>query len=169
MPIGKYIGSTEYNEIFFFYKNKFFYLINLCEGYGQIYGTITIKDKIISCSIDTRSYWKFGEDDTINLIKLEMISNNLFKRITDIGCNIHSDRNFKSIQTIQKKSRVDNLRLREYASINSNIITNLNRGTIVSVLNVVKKVDVINGQKGNWVFVKTENDYFGYCFDVYLE
>ena len=60
-----------------------------------------------------------------------------------------------------------NLRIRESYTTTAKIITTLPQGTKVEVLEK-GKADTINGIKGNWVKVKSESGFEGWCFDGYL-
>lgn len=65
------------------------------------------------------------------------------------------------------KTTVDKLRLRISPSINADIICNLNKNEIVTLMEV-GDYDAISDLGGNWVKVKTKDNQIGWCFSAYL-
>jgi len=100
-----------------------------------------------------------GEDDIIDGEKGYWIKVMTDKKVT--GWIFH-------IQNKLFFSKVDTLRLRESPSIDGKIIRNLIKGEKLELLEK-GKVETINGVKGTWVKVKTEQGEVGWCFDAYLE
>jgi hypothetical protein len=79
---------------------------------------------------------------------------------------IEHNNNYKSYNN--QKVLVDNLRLRDnYNLNNSNIIKNLKKDEIVTILEV-GKYDVINNIPGEWLKIKTSDNIEGWCFGAYL-
>jgi hypothetical protein len=64
--------------------------------------------------------------------------------------------------------RVNNLRLRETPSLDGKIIRLLKEGEIIVLIEKNGKEELIQGDKGFWVKVKTKQNETGWCFDAYL-
>ena len=62
---------------------------------------------------------------------------------------------------------LENLRLRESPNTQSSIITTMERGRIVTILEIGPNEE-INGVTSPWVKVQTDNGQIGWCFGLYL-
>jgi hypothetical protein len=164
---GKYkVNDNDDAEYIYFYNNSYYYQINLCEGYSVIKGTFNQAGNKIVCKIIDKKLEGFKEDK-LTEIAYEIINNTL-KPITKSGCNISDNKYFIYTVTDYRKSKVNNLRIREFPNINSKIKASLRLDESVEIIDKSMK-DKINGISGNWLLVKTNNNDFGYCFSGYLQ
>lgn len=165
---GKYIGNKDYGEYIYFYdKNRFYYSINVCDGFGFAQGRYEINLNRIVCFIEKKQLAGTADENLQEfIIQQDSDKSLIFK--TDIGCDFHKNKVFKKGPIRYLKVKVNNLRLREYADTNSKIIQYLKKEEYVAVLEELDE-EILNDKKGRWVLVKTGSNNFGYCFSAYLE
>jgi len=68
----------------------------------------------------------------------------------------------------QFTTKIDNLRFRERPDLDSKVIRVFKKSEKLTILET-GKTETIDGVKGTWVKVKTEQGEIGWCFDAYLE
>lgn len=166
---GLYHGlNKDYGEFIYFYNNNFYYNVNLGEFLTYVQGNYEIKNNEIICNIKEKGFGQGWAENDISQIKIIIQKNQTLKFATDYGYDISENKIFKFQKAEIKTIKVNSLRLRSNNSLKSKVIKDLKKGESVVIINVINEV-TINAIKGHWVFIKTENNVFGYCFDGYLE
>lgn len=95
-----------------------------------------------------------------------------------IGISCYSMMILRELKKINKNEikilfyipKIDSLRLRKEPNVNGEFIRLLKKEEKLELLVKLNKYkDTIDGKKGTWVKVKTEQGEVGWCFDAYLE
>jgi len=166
---GCYYGlNKDYGEFIYFYDNNFYYYVNLGEFKSYVQGLYKVHNSEIICSVKNKGFGQGWAENDISSIVISIQPDQSLKFLTKYGYDISEKKVFKYQKSLIKKVKINSLRLREYYNLQSKVKTILLKNESLILIMSVSE-DVINSNKGNWVLVKTEDNEFGYCFDVYLE
>ncbi len=141
---------------------------NIEDGYLKYLNNKLGKEKSVKKTDNKIIYfWSFGltniEFEILKKYKNESIFVIFNKNVQE---KLQKFRESKYVN-ISYEVNTDNLRFRESPTIDGKLIRMLKKGEMLEFIESGKE-DTINGIKGTWIKVKTEQGEVGWCFDAYL-
>ena len=156
-----YAGNPDYNEIIYIKENKLLYFINACSYYipAEFDKINDTQYKLITPKVLP------DPDNQIQSLKLDFIDKKTIS-VSQVGCN-SKDRLFHKITPKYIKSKVMNLRIREYPNTTSKILGVLNKNDRVVYIGTL--TGEYSNKENLWCLIVAESGQKGYLLKKYVE